>query len=108
MTPIKYGDSYSESGFWSKLAKTAKRAGRELVRNLLILFYAFPNASASDKAIIVGAIGYFLLPTDLIPDFLPGGYVDDAGVVAAAVAKIRICASPEVIQKAEDKLNEWF
>lgn len=98
----------NETGFWTKLKNVGKTIGRPLVLNLLILWYAFPDASASDKAVIAGAIAYFILPTDLIPDFLPGGYVDDASVVAAAVAKIRLSASNEVIQKAEKKTSEWF
>jgi len=97
-----------EQGFWSKLKKVGKTLSRPLVENLLILFYAFPDASPADKAIIAGAIAYFILPVDLVPDFLPGGYVDDAGVVAAAVAKIRLSASDEVIEKARRKVSEWF
>ena len=97
-----------EQGFWSKLGKYAKKAGRGLVLNVLILFYAFPDASAADKAVIAGAIAYFILPVDLIPDFLPGGFADDASVIAAAVAKIRMSASKEVIRRAEAKLRDWF
>lgn len=97
-----------ESGFWAHLKKYAKKLGRPVVENLLILFYAFPEASAADKAIIAGAIAYFILPLDVIPDILPGGFVDDIGIIAAAVAKIRLSASPEVIQKAENKAKEWF
>ena len=70
--------------------------------------YAFPDASPGDKAIIAGAIAYFILPVDAIPDFLPGGFADDAGVIAGAVDKIRISASNEVIKKAENKAKEWF
>jgi uncharacterized membrane protein YkvA (DUF1232 family) len=33
-------------------------------------------------AAIVGTLLYVLSPIDLIPDFLPGGYLDDAGIVA--------------------------
>lgn len=33
-------------------------------------------------AAIVGTLLYVLSPIDLIPDFLPGGYLDDAWIVA--------------------------
>lgn len=35
------------------------------------------------------AIVYFLSPIDLIPDFLPGGYLDDMFVIAFVVKRIR-------------------
>lgn len=50
-----------------------------------------PATPSHMKAVIIGAIGYILLPLDLIPDFTPVvGYADDlasaAGVVAAVGA----------------------
>ena len=32
-------------------------------------------------AAIVGTLLYVLSPVDLLPDFLPGGFVDDAGII---------------------------
>lgn len=104
-----YSSNYSESGLWSKLASAAGKAGKELVTNVLILFYALPEASVTDKAIIIGALGYFICPIDAIPDMLgPLGYTDDAGIVASAVAKVRLSASNSVISKAKAKCKEWF
>ena len=40
----KYKKDFSEDGLMNKLAKYAKTAGRELVENVLILWYAFPEA----------------------------------------------------------------
>lgn len=37
---------------------------------------------------IVGAIIYFVSPIDLIPDFLPGGYIDDGMVIALALKQV--------------------
>ena len=50
-----------------------------------------PETPAPLKALIVGAIGYIVLPIDLIPDMVPlVGYADDlasaAGVVIAVAA----------------------
>jgi uncharacterized membrane protein YkvA (DUF1232 family) len=41
-------------------------------------------------ASVAAALGYFLAPTDLIPDFIPGiGYLDDAAVFALVLSGIR-------------------
>lgn len=41
------------------------------------------------KGVLVGAVLYVLMPFDLVPDFVPlTGWVDDAGVVGAAVAAL--------------------
>ena len=40
--------------------------------------------------IIAGAIAYAVLPTDIIPDFIPGvGFVDDAFVISSVIAQLR-------------------
>jgi uncharacterized membrane protein YkvA (DUF1232 family) len=38
---------------------------------------------------IVAAVIYFVSPIDLIPDFVPGGYLDDAAVVAWVVGVVK-------------------
>lgn len=41
------------------------------------------------KATCVGALGYLVLPTDAVADFVPvAGYLDDAGMIAAAIASL--------------------
>lgn len=43
------------------------------------------------KALIIGAIGYIVLPVDLIPDITPGiGYADDLASVAGVVAAVSV------------------
>lgn len=111
MDNSKYKSSYSESGFWSKLAKFAGKAGKELVMNALKLFYALRlgKASPAQVAAIVAALGYFISPADAVPDVIPGvGYVDDASVLAAAVATLACCADPQVVAAAKAKIKELF
>ena len=40
--------------------------------------------------LVIVAIIYFVSPVDLIPDILPGGYIDDAAVIAFVVAQIKV------------------
>lgn len=57
----------------------------------LLSAWGNPNLPAPLKILVVGAIGYIILPVDLIPDMLPVvGYTDDlasAGGVVTAIAK---------------------
>ena len=57
---------------------------------------------------VVAALGYFILPVDLIPDALPGGFVDDAGAALYVVRHIWNNLSNETFTKARNKLSEWF
>lgn len=47
------------------------------------------SLSFSTKAMIVAALTYFILPTDLTPDFIPLiGYIDDTAVIMALLRRI--------------------
>ena len=62
-----------------------------------------------DKAIVVGALGYFILPFDFIPDMLgPLGYTDDMGALVLALKTIWTNITPKVKEQALQKLREWF
>jgi uncharacterized membrane protein YkvA (DUF1232 family) len=42
------------------------------------------------RAVLIGALAYFVLPFDAIPDFVAGiGFTDDATVLLAAIALVR-------------------
>ena len=59
-------------------------------------------------SIIIGALGYLIFPADAIPDLLPGGLTDDAGVLTAVVSLLACCSDPEVEAAAKAKASEWF
>ena len=106
-----YAATYSDAGFWRKLLDFAKAAGREVVELALELYYALqsPATPAWAKAVILGALGYFISPVDLIPDFIPVvGYTDDLGVLAAAVGTVATYITPEHKAAAAAKVQEWF
>src|ERR1700704_1599818 len=78
---------YADETFWEKLAKQGAEAGPQLVEKSLVLYYTMKNPQTPTriKASIMGALAYFILPLDAIPDALVGvGYLDDLGVVAWA------------------------
>lgn len=99
---------YSDQNFWLKLKKATQAIGREALEKLLILYYCFqdPSTPNKEKGIILGALGYFIMPFDLIPDILPGGWTDDLGVLALAIAKVAGAINETHIEKARHKLNK--
>ncbi len=110
MNNDKYTRFYSESELWDKIAGFAKKAGKEVVINVLKLYYAMQlgKATPAQVAAIIGALGYFISPADAVPDLLPGGLVDDAGVLTLAVTTLTCCMDPEVTAAAKAKAAEWF
>ena len=75
-----------------------------------MLYFALqsPTITKKDKLIIYGALGYLILPIDLFPDFLPGGFTDDIAGLAVAIYKIARNITPDVRDKARAKVDEWF
>ncbi|MBP5134600.1 MAG: DUF1232 domain-containing protein [Paludibacteraceae bacterium] len=106
-----YQKYYSESGFWKKLGKVAIVAGSRLIYCALLLYYVLksPDVLIKDKAMIIGALGYFILPVDLIPDFIPvAGYADDMAALVACYNAVKDNVTPEIEQQAQEKLADWF
>jgi len=107
----EYEQAYSDSGFWAKLKKYAKTAGREVVEKALLLFYAAQEEKAPKwaKATIAGALGYFIVPLDAIADITPAvGYADDLGVLALAIAAVATYINDDVRAKTATKMKAWF
>lgn len=110
MTAITAKD-FSEDGFWGKIKKYAKKAGREVIEKALWLYYAAqnPNTPIWAKTTIYGALAYFVSPVDVIPDITPFvGYTDDIGVLMGAVATVSAYITADVKNKASKKLSDWF
>jgi uncharacterized membrane protein YkvA (DUF1232 family) len=106
-----YSEHYSEGSFWDKLTRGALRAGRDVVESALTLYYSLQDTDTPKwaKTVILGALGYFILPTDAIPDLLPGvGYADDLGALAAALGMVAAYIKDEHKERAREKLADWF
>jgi len=76
-------------GFWAKLRRFA--AGLPFAEDLLAAYYcAFDRDTPLQvKAALLGALAYFVLPFDGIPDILPIlGFADDAAVLTAAIRMV--------------------
>jgi uncharacterized membrane protein YkvA (DUF1232 family) len=72
-------------GFWTKARKTLGRI--PFTEDAVAAFYCASDGATplAVRATLFGALAYFILPFDVIPDFLFGlGYTDDAAVLLAA------------------------
>lgn len=77
----------------------------------LLCYYVLKdeNVSTADKAKIYGALGYFILPIDLIPDAIPVvGFTDDLSAMLWALHSVWKNVTPEMKDRAQSKLNDWF
>lgn len=107
----KTSKTFSESKFWSKLNRTARRIGMKVVYPAVLLFYLFKSKDVPLKAksFISGALVYFIVPLDGLPDFLPFlGYTDDLSLLAATLSHLVQYISPEIKAQTRKKVSEWF
>lgn len=108
---VKYEGNYSEAAFWEKVKKIASKAGVKTIYYALVLYYTLtdPATPAKYKAVIMGALGYFILPFDLLPDLLPfAGLADDWAALVAAVAYVASAITPDIKNRARAKVTSWF
>ena len=107
----KYTNYFTDSKFWEKMKEVAKKVGLKVTSYALILYYVLQKDEVplKDKIIITGALGYFILPVDLIPDFIPiAGYTDDVAGMLFAIKKCMNYVDDEIKEKVSAKLVSWF
>ena len=107
----KYSKHYTQDALWKKIKGYTERQGRKPVYYAPLLYYILQDKSVSksDKVTILGALGYFILPLDLLPDITPIiGFTDDIAALIACTKSIIANCTPEVKERAEEKVNEWF
>ena len=108
---MSYANKFSPSDFVDKVARVAKRAGAKLVYAALILYYTLQSdkVSTTDKALIVGALGYMISPLDAVPDAIAIiGLTDDLTVLVFVLKKVWGNVEDEIKDKARQRLTKWF
>ena len=79
-TAPQYNRHYDEDSFWKKLKHLASNVGSKVLYPALQLYYLLQakDVPVKAKTLIVGALGYLILPVDMVPDFIPAlGFTDD-------------------------------
>ena len=118
-TLLRYASRFDPKEMWEKISSSAGRAGQEVVMMVLTMYYTIESSvkdirrirldgsvGIKDILILAGAIAYFVIPTDLIPDFLPMGFADDIAALTAAFKSGKKIFSAISVEKAEKKTHE--
>ena len=103
--------SFSEPKLWQKLNKVARRIGMKVVYSVVLLYYLFKSSDVPlrSKSLIVGALTYFIMPLDGLPDFIPLlGYTDDFSLLIATLSPLRKYVNPKILELTRIKIERWF
>lgn len=95
------------AGFWRKLTRHAGKL--PFAEDLLAAYYcAFDRETPMHvRAVLLGALAYFVIPFDGMPDILPMlGFADDAAMLAAAMKMVIVSIRPEHREAARAKLAQ--
>jgi uncharacterized membrane protein YkvA (DUF1232 family) len=107
----KFKKEFSESKFWHKLQQFGRSAGIKVTYSALLLYYLIKDehVPVTTKAVLIGALGYFIFPIDIIPDVIPIlGFADDLAVLLYAITEASKYITEEIQEKAKIKLTDWF
>lgn len=94
-------------GFWRKVRGAAARL--PFLPDLVAAYYCAldPATPLRVRATLMAALAYFVLPMDVVPDFLPLlGFTDDAAVLLAALGLVSSHVTDEHREKARAALGE--
>ena len=93
--------------FW----RTAKKAARHVpfMDEVVAAYFCAldKRTPLRAKGVLLAALGYFILPTDTIPDFIFGlGFTDDIAVLTAAITAVQAHIKPAHRQAARAALKD--
>lgn len=104
-------EHYSDKKFLKKFKKQGNGLGFKALHAAATLFVALksPEMPKSNKLIVLGALGYFIFPFDVIADVLPlVGLTDDAFVIVTALAKVYTSITGDMKQDAHRLIKKKF
>jgi uncharacterized membrane protein YkvA (DUF1232 family) len=94
--------------FWRKMRSVAARI--PVAADLIAAYYCALDRDTplQVKGTLIGAIAYFVLPLDALPDVMPVlGFTDDAAVLATAIKLVASAIKPVHRDAALKKLAEF-
>jgi uncharacterized membrane protein YkvA (DUF1232 family) len=103
---MAHNEETVRDGFWKKIAKFAGRIPFAEEAAAAWFCTRDPKTPMRVKATLLAALAYFVLPTDLIPDFIAGfGFTDDATVLMAAIGLVSTHLTPAHRKAAREALH---
>jgi uncharacterized membrane protein YkvA (DUF1232 family) len=96
-----------QKGFWPKVRKVVRRI--PFSEDLVAAYYCAMDGQTPlrVRATLLGALAYFILPVDGIPDVIAGlGFTDDAAVLAIAVKMVASHMKPKHRDEARRALAD--
>jgi uncharacterized membrane protein YkvA (DUF1232 family) len=103
---IALNEETVRAGFWPKLKRVLARApfAEDAVA---AWFCAFdPQTPLKVRGMLLAALAYFVLPFDIVPDFILGiGFTDDVTVLMTAIALVSANLRPEHRRQAKQALE---
>jgi uncharacterized membrane protein YkvA (DUF1232 family) len=106
-TQTKTEEARVKAGLWPKLKGVAARI--PFAEDALAAYYCALDRQTplSVRATLWGALAYFVLPFDAIPDYLPLiGFADDAAALATAIRMVAANMRPEHREAARRAMNK--
>ncbi len=106
-----YGKHFDNETFLDKLKKMARRASSEIIYKALVLYHILLEEKVPfrAKALIIGGLGYLILPTDLVPDFIVGlGFTDDLAAITFVLSQIEEYKSPSIEEKSKKMFEDML
>jgi len=92
-------------GFWRKVKRTAGKV--PFVDDAVSAYYCAIDAKTPlrVRGVLLAALAYFVMPADMIPDFIAGlGFTDDASVMLAAITAV----GGHVKERHRDKARDFL
>ncbi|HSG96188.1 MAG TPA: YkvA family protein [Afifellaceae bacterium] len=104
-------DEKRQARIRAKFWPTVKKALRTIpfMNEVVAAYFAMLDSQTPMQArlTLIGALAYFVLPFDLVPDIILGvGFLDDASILAAAIASVRSSITDDHREAARQALAD--
>ncbi|MBU1194010.1 MAG: DUF1232 domain-containing protein [Proteobacteria bacterium] len=104
-----YSASFSDEGFWKKITSMPGNAGCSIIKAGISLYVLLRESKVPiwAKIAIIGVLGYFICPFDVLPDFMAGiGYTDDLALMMLLLGQLYAYMNDDIQNKIQSLMPE--